>query len=470
MSSKREKLYERAGIKDLAEFYRVRYASPQLLDARYFDPLNRFDIRWSRTMWVYDNVRRNSLVLDVGCGAGVLALLKRKDVTLVGADISADCAAVARRNGYDAAYAAPLTALPFPDATFDYVISLDVMGHIEFAEKDACLAEIKRVLKPDGVTMHGIECMNPEQLKDYDEMTDEELRRWVSVDGHVGMETEAALKERFSRFFAHVETRPRYRICQPGDELTKLADEYGVEWCDPDFLDYLRGLSFGERRAFNMAMGCVFERLSEHGVKLPSSCYAYVKASPAPLGDFYREHYDRSDLFPKPILIREGEPVLLNDTTKASFDGGWYEAEDFPPVARWMGKRARIRFQASPFRSLRLEMATHIPDVNARPLGVEFLLNGKRVGSCSLVQSGWTPMNLDVCDVAFCADDETGNFSATSRARLQDERDVANMRVREFELEIRADRTWQPCSTNAASPDDRELSVALCNIQIVRGA
>jgi 2-polyprenyl-3-methyl-5-hydroxy-6-metoxy-1,4-benzoquinol methylase len=123
-SPKREKLYQRAGIEDLAEFYRARYASNQLLDARYFDPLNRFDICWSRTMWVYDNVRRNSLVLDVGCGAGVLALLKRKDVTLVGADISSDCAAVAERNGYDAAYAAALTALPFPDATYSVTSSL----------------------------------------------------------------------------------------------------------------------------------------------------------------------------------------------------------------------------------------------------------------------------------------------------------------------------------------------------------
>ena len=39
-------------------------------------------------MWVYDNVRRGSTVLDVGCGSGVLALLKRKETTLVGVDLS----------------------------------------------------------------------------------------------------------------------------------------------------------------------------------------------------------------------------------------------------------------------------------------------------------------------------------------------------------------------------------------------
>src|SRR4051812_42253641 len=178
-------LYQLAGITNLAEFYRLRYASGEMLDADYFDAVNRFDIRWSRTMWIYDNVRPGSSVLDLGCGAGLLALLKRKRVTLAGLDISSECAAIAQANGYDTACAGELTELPFPDRSFDYIASLDVMGHVEFNQKDAVLAEIKRVLRPDGVTLHGVECMNREQQKDYDEMNDEELRSFVSVDGHV---------------------------------------------------------------------------------------------------------------------------------------------------------------------------------------------------------------------------------------------------------------------------------------------
>ena len=56
--SKTQGLYKFAGIDDLAEFYRLRYASGEILEAGYFDAVNRFDIRWSRTMWIYDNVRR----------------------------------------------------------------------------------------------------------------------------------------------------------------------------------------------------------------------------------------------------------------------------------------------------------------------------------------------------------------------------------------------------------------------------
>src|SRR5262245_46210264 len=148
--SKAGNLYKLAGIEDLAEFYRLRYASGEVLDPDYFDAVNRFDIRWSRTMWIYDNVRAGASVLDLGCGAGLLALLKRKGARVTGIDLSRDCAAVARSNGYSAALAGELTALPFADHSFDYVVSLDVMGHIEFDQKDSVLAEIKRVLRPDG--------------------------------------------------------------------------------------------------------------------------------------------------------------------------------------------------------------------------------------------------------------------------------------------------------------------------------
>src|ERR671917_1494501 len=206
-------LYRRAGVEDLSEFYRTKFVSDEVLDARYFRALDRFDMRFARTMWVYDNVRAGSSVLDLGCGAGVLALLKRKGVTLAGVDLSAECALAARRNGYDQTLSAELTRLPFADASFDYVVSLDVLGHVGFSEKDAVLAEIRRVLRPGGVTMHGIECTDRRAQKCYEEMTEEELRRFVSVDGHVGLEEEQEHAERFRRFFPHVAWEPRYALC-----------------------------------------------------------------------------------------------------------------------------------------------------------------------------------------------------------------------------------------------------------------
>ncbi|MCM3870363.1 MAG: hypothetical protein ND895_06720, partial [Pyrinomonadaceae bacterium] len=86
-SSSKNDLYQRAGITNPAEFYRTKFVSDEVLDARYFKALDRFDMRFARTMWIYDNVRAGSSVLDLGCGAGMLALLKRKGITLTGVDL-----------------------------------------------------------------------------------------------------------------------------------------------------------------------------------------------------------------------------------------------------------------------------------------------------------------------------------------------------------------------------------------------
>lgn len=444
-NSNRQRLYEFAGISDLAEFYRLRYASGEILDANYFDAVNRYDIRWSRTMWIYDNVRRGASVLDIGCGAGVLALLKSKGVTLAGVDLSPECAEAARRNGYDETHAAQLTALPFPDASFDYVVSLDVMGHIEFDDKDSVLAEIKRVLRPGGVTMHGVECMNRAQQKDYHEMSEAELQHFISIDGHVGMEDEAANARRFGNCFAHVRTEPRYAVCVYAEELIKIADDYGLPRCDEDFLDYLRSLSSSERRAFNMAMGYVFDKISHYGIKLPASGYLLVKASDKPLGDFYGEHLDHSDLFASGIDT-VAQPICLDRSSRAAFNGGWYPAENLPPLARWMGRSGQIRFRAGRFSGLRLDLTCHIPDLNKYPLGVTFLLNGRVVSTISLTQNGWMKIAIDLTELV----------SKYSKAKLND-----------FLFEIHADRTWQPCATNSDSSDDREISVAVCNVEIL---
>jgi len=443
-SSPENDLYRRAGIEDLAEFYRTKFVSDEVLDARYFRALDRFDMRFARTMWVYDNVRAGSSVLDLGCGAGMLALLKRKGVTLAGVDLSEECALAALRNGYDTGVAAALTRLPYAEASFDYVVSLDVLGHVAFEEKDDVLREVRRVLRPGGVTLHGIECTDRSVQKSYDEMTVDELRRFVAVDGHVGLEEEQEHAERFRRFFAHVAWEPRYTLCLSSEEFVKQRDEYGLPF-DEDFIAYLRGLSFSERRAFDMAMGYVFGRISDLHIKLPKSgLYVLLKASDSPLGPFYNEHRDRSALFGAHVEAGEEShddealrAVCLDRT--AEFDEGWFEPNVLPPVARWMGRRARARFRAPALHALRLDLTSHMPDLDARPLGIELLLNGQRLCALSLFRHGWLELRVEAPE-ALAADGE-------------------------YELEIRADRTWQPRPDDAANPDDRELSVAVCNIE-----
>lgn len=431
----KQSFYERAGIKDQAKFYGDLYASGELLHPDYFHAIERFHIRWARTFWIYDNVAPGSTLLDVGSGAGLLALLKRKGVRLAAVDLSPKCAAVTQRNGYDLACVADLKSLPFRDQCFDYVTSLDVLGHIEFDEKDAVLAEFRRVLKPEGITMHGIETMNTERRKDYKQMSEDELKRFVGIDGHVGMESEEDTTVRFSRFFSYVQTQPRFSICQSAEELIKQADEYGVALCDGDLLAYLRGLSHNERRAFNVAMGYLFQQISDLGISLPRSEYLFLKASNVPLKKFYNEHADRKELF----RSSKNSSINLDVSTAATFDSGWYGAENFPPVGRWMGHRARVTFNVEKPAKLSFRMVTHIPDVAARPLQVELFLNGVFQRSISIAHNESLLVELPLTE-------------PTS----------------EYELEIRADRTWQPRPSDTAARDDREISVAVTEIRLVK--
>jgi len=92
-------------------------------------------------------------VLDVGCGSGQTLtwfseMLPQWET--IGCDIALDAVAVAR--GFaNAAVGASALDLPFPDASVDLVITLDVVQHLPIPGGDIrALGEIRRVLKPGG--------------------------------------------------------------------------------------------------------------------------------------------------------------------------------------------------------------------------------------------------------------------------------------------------------------------------------
>ena len=84
---------------------------------------------------------RGTRVLDAGCGEGVLVEEYADRLAIEGIDPNYSSDRV--RNG-------SLTALPFPDATFDGALCLDVLEHLSFDEQPRALAELFRALKPGG--------------------------------------------------------------------------------------------------------------------------------------------------------------------------------------------------------------------------------------------------------------------------------------------------------------------------------
>jgi len=95
-------------------------------------------------------------VLDVGTGPGMLLVelaARRPDVQLTGVDLSADMVHAATRNLEPLAERASarvgdVTSLPFPDDSFDLIVSSLSLHHWDHPE--AAVPELARVLRPGG--------------------------------------------------------------------------------------------------------------------------------------------------------------------------------------------------------------------------------------------------------------------------------------------------------------------------------
>jgi len=95
-------------------------------------------------------------VLDAGCGSGqtmtwLADLLPRWE--RVGVDVASEAVASARSIG-EAVIEASVLSLPFDSASFDLVITLDVLQHLPLDGGDAAaLGEMRRVSRPGGTLL-----------------------------------------------------------------------------------------------------------------------------------------------------------------------------------------------------------------------------------------------------------------------------------------------------------------------------
>jgi SAM-dependent methyltransferase len=95
-------------------------------------------------------------LLNIGCGHGPDFLPFRQDFDLYGVDFSTEMLKFARKYSQKFGFAVELTLadvrhLPYPDATFEWAISVATYHHIKGkAEQQAALDELRRVLKPAG--------------------------------------------------------------------------------------------------------------------------------------------------------------------------------------------------------------------------------------------------------------------------------------------------------------------------------
>ncbi|NNL86285.1 MAG: class I SAM-dependent methyltransferase [Myxococcales bacterium] len=102
----------------------------------------------------FAGVGPGSRVLDAGCGTGVVAVTAaRLGAAVKGLDLTPELLERARENakiaGVDIAFQeGDVEALPYPDASFDFVLSQ--FGHMFGPRPDVTTAELLRVLVPGG--------------------------------------------------------------------------------------------------------------------------------------------------------------------------------------------------------------------------------------------------------------------------------------------------------------------------------
>ncbi|MPZ87477.1 MAG: methyltransferase domain-containing protein [Nitriliruptorales bacterium] len=91
--------------------------------------------------------RGGAVLLDAGCGGGLLAPHLPAGYHHVGVDLSAPSLALAAREGV-AAVRGDVTALPLADACADVVVAGEILEHVD--DLEATVAELARVLRPGG--------------------------------------------------------------------------------------------------------------------------------------------------------------------------------------------------------------------------------------------------------------------------------------------------------------------------------
>ncbi len=102
---------------------------------------------------------KDKKLLDIGCGDGILPYLiaKKKGGLIFGIDNNSYAIKLAKNKVFEDKYLvnfrlANCNKIPFPINYFDYIISTDVVEHLERPE--VMLAEAYRKLKPNGIMIH----------------------------------------------------------------------------------------------------------------------------------------------------------------------------------------------------------------------------------------------------------------------------------------------------------------------------
>src|SRR5574339_556193 len=175
----------------------------------FYDFIQKYivrDVRYKTLLIEQANIQPGQSVLDLGCGTGTLAIMvkqKHPSAEVTGLDADPDMLKVAKYKS--AQLNAPVkfdvgftNKLPYPDASFDRVMSSIMIHHLKTPDKWQTAQEVYRVLKPGGqlhiidfgkpVTLYG-KVLGP-FLHKFEEANDNIEGKLPEIFGAPGLKTE----------------------------------------------------------------------------------------------------------------------------------------------------------------------------------------------------------------------------------------------------------------------------------------
>jgi ubiquinone/menaquinone biosynthesis C-methylase UbiE len=184
----------------------------------FYDFIQKYivrDVRYKTLLIDQADVKPGQHVLDLGCGTGTLAIMVKQTqpaAEVYGLDADPEMLQVAKHKSgeqnapvkFDTGFT---NELPYPDATFDRVMSSIMIHHLKTPDKLKTAKEIFRVLKPGG-QLHIIDFGKPTTLygkmlgpflHKFEEANDNIDGKLPEIFGAPGLKTE--IKGHFWTFF-----------------------------------------------------------------------------------------------------------------------------------------------------------------------------------------------------------------------------------------------------------------------------
>lgn len=187
------------------------------------------------------NINPDDVILDVGCGGGININRMAKDAKKVyGIDYSIESVKLSREvneklidNGRVEIHEGNVKDLPFEDNTFDIVTAFETVYFWPDIEK--CFGEVKRVLKPGGTFLIGMESNGS------DNFIMKFWKHFIDMELYTDKEITSFLQNNdFSEITAYIrDGRKKQEIIKINGKGTRVNDDYSKVSFSDKFVDWV---------------------------------------------------------------------------------------------------------------------------------------------------------------------------------------------------------------------------------------